>query len=144
MMDSIDLGILETLQANGRATAASIGQKVGITVPAVLERMKKLTRNGIILQYTIRVNRPKLGRGLLAFVYVQLDHPRYVTTFRQQVIGYACVLECHHIAGAYDYLLKVAVENTTTLEQFLTGQLKTLAGVAQTNTQIVLTTLKEQ
>ena len=143
-MDNIDLAILETLQANGRATAASIGQVVGLTVPAVLERMKKLRRNGIILQYTTKVDRQKLGFGLLAFVYVQLEHPRYVAAFRQKVIGYTCVLECHHIAGIYDYLLKVAVENTTTLEQFLTGQVKTLAGVVQTNTQIVLTTLKEQ
>ncbi|HNW86546.1 MAG TPA: Lrp/AsnC family transcriptional regulator [Candidatus Limiplasma sp.] len=142
-MDAIDQKIIEELQRNGRAPASAVSQKVNLSVPAVLERIRKLTNSGVILGYAARVDRRKLGRGLLAFVFVRLEGCSGIEPFREQMAQFPQVLECHHIAGPYDYLLKVAVEHTDALEHFLTVQLKTFSGVAETNTQIVLATLKE-
>jgi len=143
-MDSIDRLILSELTVNGRATAATISQKVNLTVPAVLERMRKLSRSGVIQGYTVKINRQRVGLGLLAFVQVRLEGSADIPAFRARMTTYACVLECHHTAGAYDYLLKVALADTAALETFLTDELKAGGGVAETNTMIVLTTLKEE
>lgn len=143
-MDSIDQMILSELKVNGRATAATISQKVNLTVPAVLERMRKLARVGIIQGYSVKINRHKIGLKLLAYVLVRLDGTADIPAFRARASRYPSVLECHHMAGAYDYLLKVALSDTAALETFLTDELKAGGGVAQTDTMIVLATLKEE
>ena len=143
-MDSIDQLILAELKINGRATAATISQKVNLTVPAVLERMRKLTRAGIIQGYTVKINRQKIGLKLLAYVLVRLEGSAEIPAFRARALHYPCVLECHHMAGAYDYLLKVALADTAALEAFLTDELKADGGIAQTDTMIVLASIKEE
>mgnify|MGYP003611707223 CR=1 FL=1 len=143
-MDLLDTQILSALQANSRLSASAIAGQVNLSVPAVLERMKKLRAAGVIERYTVRINRKAVGLKLLAFVFVRLDGSGSIGGFRDQIIGFASVLECHHIAGAYDYVLKIAVEDTDELEKFLSAQLKRIGGVAETNTQIVLATLKEE
>ncbi len=142
-MDAMDGAILGALKENGRASASVIGKKVNLSVPAVLERIKKLTHAGVIEGYTVKVSRAKAGLGLLAFVFVRLHGKESIQPFRSAAVQFACVLECHHMAGEYDYLLKVAVADTAALEQFLTGELKAVKGVAGTNTMIVLATMKE-
>lgn len=143
-MDKTDELILNVLKVNARASAAAIGKQVNLSVPAVLERMKKLALSGVIEGYTVRINRQKIGGKLLAFVFVRLDGNSQIQSFREQAVCFTCVLECHHIAGEYDYLLKVALEDTAALERFLSNDLKAISGVAETNTQIVLATLKEE
>lgn len=143
-MDKTDELILNALKVNARASAAAIGKQVNLSVPAVLERMKKLALSGVIEGYTVRINRQKIGGKLLAFVFVRLDGNSQIQSFREQAVCFTCVLECHHIAGEYDYLLKVALEDTAALERFLSNDLKAISGVAETNTQIVLATLKEE
>lgn len=142
-MDEIDRALLQILRMNARSTAAEMAKRIRLSVPAVLERMKKLTRNGILLGYTVRLDRRKLGCSLLAFVQVRLNAGENIAAFRERIPEMPCVLECHHIAGAYDYLLKITVEDTQALEHFLSVELNRLGSVMQTNTQIVLTTLKE-
>ena len=143
-LDALDCAILQVLKENGRASAAMIGKRVSLSVPAVLERMKKKTRAGIIAGYTVKNDRRNTGRRLLAFVLVGLDGSNSIQGFREQVALFDCVLECHHLAGEYDYLLKVAVEDTRALEDFLTNGLKAIKGVASTNTMIALATIKEE
>ena len=143
-MDSVDKAILAELKHNGRASAASIAKAVALSVPAVLERMRKLKSSGIINGYTVRINRLSIGQNLLAFIFLRLGNHADGDAFRSLASGFDCVLECHHIAGAYDYLLKVAVENTEMLEHFLTQTLKKNADIAETNTMIVLATQKEE
>ena len=142
-MDATDLGILEALRQNGRASAAAIGKRVGLSLPAVRERMKKLELAGVIQGYTVRIGRSAMGLSLLAFVLVRLAGSADTEGFRVAAANFPCVVECHHLAGAYDYLLKVALEETHALERFLTDQLKRAPRVAETNTMIVLATLKE-
>ena len=143
-MDGIDMLILQELKANARATASEIGQKVKLSVPAVGERIRKLETAGIIRRYTVRVDREKTGHALLAYVLVRIGGGESTKGFPGAITQHACVLECHHVTGAYDYLLKVAVEDVNALERFISKTLKALKGVLDTNTLISLKALKEE
>ena len=143
-MDTIDTQMLAILRENARTPAAAIARQVNLSVPAVLERIRKLTQSGIVERFTVKLNRKRSGLTLLAFIQVRLIAATSTDAFRRSAVAFACVLECHHIAGEYDYLLKVAAPDTAALEAFLTEILKQIDGVAGTNTLIVLTTLKEE
>jgi Lrp/AsnC family leucine-responsive transcriptional regulator len=142
-MDQIDIQILDLLKINGRATASEISKSVSLSIPAVSERIKKLEDSRIIEYYTIKINRPETGLYLLAMIFINLEKTEQIDHFRKTIVSYPEVLECHHMAGEYDYLAKVLVADTTELEQFLSQKLKTIEGVLKTNTLIILSTLKE-
>lgn len=143
-MDTIDYAILNELKQNGRASASEISKKVNLSIPAVAERIRKLEQTEIIQQYTIKINRDKIEKRLLAFIFVNIDKTENIDNFRNAIVQHNCVLECHHVAGTYDYLLKVVVEDTPALENFLSKTLKKINGVSSTNTIITLITLKEE
>ncbi len=143
-MDTTDRRILEALKENGRATASDISKSVDLSVPAVTERIRKLQETGIIEQYTVRINRAKMGYRLCAMIFVGIVTTADIGGFRSEIVHCPEVIECHHIAGEYDYLLKVIVEDTNGLERFLSKRLKSIRGVAKTNTIVVLSTLKER
>lgn len=143
-MDEIDKGILNALKDNGRATASQIGKQVNLSVPAVAERIRKIEQSGLIEKYSVKINPQKTEYLLLAFILVNIDATQNVQSFREKIVQAPCVLECHHIAGPNDYLLKVRVRNTGELEVFLTDCLKKIEGVVASNTLICLSTLKEE
>ena len=143
-MDALDQAILGELKQNARASASEISRKVNLSVPAVAERIRKLENTGIIAGYAVRIDREKAGQALLAFLLVRVGGTENAKVFRQDIIRHACVLECHHVTGAYDYLLKVAAADVKALEQFITGTLKAVKGVLDTNTMISLQTVKEE
>lgn len=143
-MDKIDEAILEVLKENGRASASEISRRVQLSVPAVAERIRKLEQSEVIRQYTVKINRDKIEKRLLAFIFVNIDKTENIELFRKAIIQYKDVLECHHVAGNYDYLLKVALEDTRALELFLSKKLKKFPGVSGSNTVIALGTLKEE
>ena len=142
-MDITDAKILEALKSNGRTTASEISKKVNLSIPAVSERIKKLEEANVIEQYTVKINREKMGYKLLAIIFVNIDHATNIHHFREAIIHVPEVIECHHLAGAYDYMLKVLIEDTSKLEIFLSEKLKSIQGVQKSNTLIVLSTLKE-
>ncbi len=142
-MDTIDRQILDLLQENGKATASEISRAVSLSIPAVSERIRKLREAQIIEQYTVILNKKNLGYNLLAMIFVSIDIPEHIEVFRRTIVGFPEVIECYHIAGDYDYLLKVVMKDTAELESFLTGKLKTITGVLKTNTLVILSTLKE-
>ena len=119
-MDNIDTAILYCLKENGRVTASEISKKVKLSIPAVAERIRKLEQNSIIQKYTIKLDRWQTGQKLLAFIFVNIDKTEHINAFRSQITVLPGVLECHHLAGAYGYLLKVSVSDTDALESFLT------------------------
>ena len=143
-MDEIDVKILDLLKENGRATASEIGKAVSLSVPAVAERIRKLELFDVIEQYTVRVNQKAMGYHLLAFLHVNIDTTENIEGFRAKIVQERCVLECHHIAGPNDYLLKVLVRDTDELEHFISGVLKKIKGVVSSSTFIRLWTLKEE
>ena len=141
-MDKIDHKILLALSKNARISGAAIARKVHLSVPAVTERLRKLDKSGIIDKYTIQINRNKLGLNLLAYIKVWIDHSK-AENIIQWIIDFPEVLECHHIAGDYDILLKVLVKDTKELDSFLTEKLKTKNSISNTSTTIILNTYKE-
>jgi Lrp/AsnC family leucine-responsive transcriptional regulator len=143
-MDEINKAILAQLIKNSRSTASEISKQVNLSVPAVAERIRKMETSGMINGYTVKLDRQQLGLQLIAFIMVTLDNVSSIANFRDKMVACPDVLECHHLAGQSDYLLKIRVENTNQLECFLMDVLKKTAGVASSNTLICLSTLKEE
>jgi len=143
-VDKLDYQILEALKENGRSTASEISRRVSLSVPAVTERIRKMEQAQIIEKYTVKINQKEAGYRLLAFIFVTISAVKHIEPFQRQIIQEPAVLECHHIAGSYDYILKVLVKDTEDLENFLGHILKQVEGVAGTNTIICLSTAKEE
>lgn len=143
-MDKIDLAILDILKKDSRKPSSQISEIVGLTKPAVTERLKKLKSSGVIQQYTIKIDRTHCGQSLLAFVSVKIDRTGNTNNFKNTIANYPCVLECHKVTGEYDYLLKVATADIPQLEHFLSKKLKQVRGVGETKTIITLENLKEE
>jgi Lrp/AsnC family leucine-responsive transcriptional regulator len=143
-MDTIDLKIIDSLKENSRATTSEISKKVNLSIPAVSERIRKMEEAAIIEKYTVKINRDKTDFKLLAFIFVNINETGNIEGFRKNIINSQSVLECHHVAGEYDYLLKVLVEDTKSLEHFISNVLKKMKGVCKSNTIITLSSLKEE
>jgi Lrp/AsnC family leucine-responsive transcriptional regulator len=143
-MDSLDYRIVDMLQRDGRATQLEISRSVGLSQPAVAERIRKLEERGVITGYTARVDASKLGKDITAFIGVNIEHPKYFENFAKKVMSLPEVLEAHRVAGQDSYILKVRTSNTRTLDQLLVETLRTISGVTRTHTTIVLTSIKEE
>jgi Lrp/AsnC family leucine-responsive transcriptional regulator len=143
-MDRVDHTIVQRLQRDGRATQLELAREVGLSQPAVAERIRKLEERGVIRGYAAKVDATQLGKDITAFVGVGIEHPRHFDAFTQAVQGLDDVLECHRVAGEDSFLLKVKTQNTRTLDDLLVGQLRTLPGVTRTQTTIVLRSIKEE
>jgi len=141
--DDLDIKILSLLADQGRMTWSELASRLGLSPPAAADRVKRLEEQGIITGYTARLNAEGLGLDLTAFIAVTLDRPHHRQGFLRAVQGNAAILECHHVTGDDDYLLKVRCRNTRTLESLISEQLKTIEGVLKTRTLIVLSTIKE-
>jgi Lrp/AsnC family leucine-responsive transcriptional regulator len=143
-MDSLDYRIVDMLQRDGRATQLEISRAIGLSQPAVAERIRKLEERGVITGYTARVDAGKLGKDITAFIGVNIEHPKYFESFSKKVMAMPEVLEAHRVAGQDSYVLKVKTANTKTLDQLLVETLRTISGVTRTHTTIVLTSIKEE
>ncbi len=143
-LDEVDRKILSILQTDGRITNVKLAASVGLSAPSVLERVRKLEERGLIGSYVALLNREKLGFGLMAFVLVSLASHRLtnIDQFRQEVLHQSEVLECHHVAGEGDFLLKVVARDIGAYRDFLVSSLTSMEGVQRVNTMIVFETLK--
>jgi Lrp/AsnC family leucine-responsive transcriptional regulator len=142
-LDEIDLHILALLQENCKQPLAKIGDKVGLSAPAVVERVKKLEDNRVVVGYHAIVDARRVGRDVTAFIGVSIGHPRRIAEFEVQVAAFDDVLECHHITGHYTLLLKVKTVNTSSLEQLI-SKIRSIEGVERTETMVVLSTHTER
>ncbi|MFX3619320.1 MAG: Lrp/AsnC family transcriptional regulator [Sporolactobacillus sp.] len=143
-MDQLDAEIITILQKNARIPLSEISKHIHLTIPAVSERMKKLAVQGIIEKYTIKLNHEKMNDKLLVFIFVNIEKAEDIDGFRKAVKSFDKVLTCHHLAGEYDYLIKVICKDTKDLECFISSQLKKIRGVQKTNTIISLSSIKEE
>jgi Lrp/AsnC family leucine-responsive transcriptional regulator len=142
-MDSFDRKIIAHLQKNARDSYGDIGAAVGLSVSAVNERLKKLEANGTIRGWSIVADAEKLGRPTLAFVSVALEGTKHDASFVAKVTALPDVLECHHVTGAWSYLLKVRVSTNAALERVIADGIKSIPGVARTETVIALSSAKD-
>ncbi len=142
-LDPIDYKLLELVQQNARMTQLEMAAAVGMSQPAVAERMRKLEQEGIITGYSARVDGRKLGKDITAFIGVRIEHPKYNAGFGKKVLAIPDVLECHRITGPDSYLLKVVTEDTQTLDTLISDLLRHIPGVTRTLTTVVTSSIKE-
>ena len=143
-MDELDRKTLHFLMRNGRGTWAELGELLGLSAPAAAERARKLEAEGVILSYAAIADPEKLGLPLTAYVAVTIGEQRKRTKFLQLAEKHEQIVECHHVAGEDDYLLKVRCRGTRDLDHFLSRTLKDGdLGIARTRTTVVLATRKE-
>jgi Lrp/AsnC family transcriptional regulator, leucine-responsive regulatory protein len=143
-LDTIDVRILRVLQADGRISNLRLAEAVHLSATAVLERVKRLTREGFILGYEARLNPDKLGAGLLVFVEVLLDRTVHdvMDSFKAAVQVRPEILEAHLVAGGFDYLLKTRVADMAAYREFIGAVIWTLPGVRETRTYVVMEEVK--
>ncbi|MBC7940481.1 MAG: Lrp/AsnC ligand binding domain-containing protein [Chitinophagaceae bacterium] len=143
-VDKIDLRILRVLQADGRISNLKLADAVHLSPTAVLERVKRLTREGYIMGYEARLNPAKLGAGLLVFVEILLDRTVHdvMDSFKAAVQVRPEILEAHLVAGGFDYLLKTRVADMAAYRQFIGNVIWTLPGVRETRTYAVMEEVK--
>lgn len=142
-LDAIDLQILNILQTNGRIPHTKLADQVGLSAPSVIDRVKKLEDGGLITGYYAAVDARRLGKDVTAFIGVSISHPKTIGLFEQTVNLLEDVLECHHVTGEHTLLLKVKTENTTSLERLISS-IRSIEGVARTETMVVLSTHTER
>ena len=142
-MDEIDVKILKCLRTNARENASVISEKVNMSVSAVIERIRKLEDSGLIERHTTILNSAKAGKDVNAFFEVSLEHPKYIDRFQAVVRENKEILECHYITGDFDFMLRVVTDNTPSLERLL-NTVKSLPGVQNTRTILILSTVKDE
>ncbi len=140
MLDELDKNILQILQNDARISNTELARRVNLSPPATHARVRRLEKDGLIERYTTIVDRQKAGYDLLCFINVslQLHDTEQVSGFLKIIEEMPEVLECHHVTGEYDYLLKVVTRNTEGLEDFLMNRLTPVSGVARIHTNLVL------
>ena len=143
-LDRIDRKILAILQEDGRISNLKLAESVALSPTAVLARVQRLTREDYIVGYEARLNPLKLGAGMLVFVEVLLDRttPNVFEQFKVAVQVHPEILECHMVAGGFDYLLKTRHADMNAYRDFAGRVLWQLPGVRETRTYAVMEELK--
>ncbi len=143
-LDEKDCLLLELLQADARMTNAELARRLDLSPPGLQKRLRRLEEANVIDEYVMLVNREAVGYDMLCIVQVTLarHEPSAVAQFRERVQTMPEVLECFHLTGEYDYLLKVVVRNRKHLEQFLVQTLTPVPGMDKIRTSVVLNEIK--
>ncbi|PPE66757.1 Lrp/AsnC ligand binding domain-containing protein [Caldimonas caldifontis] len=143
-LDKIDRKILRILQEDGRIANLKLAEAVHLSPTAVLERVKRLTRDGYILGYEARLNPHLLGAGMMVFVEVVLDRttPDVMNAFKAAVQTRPEILECHLVAGGFDYLIKTRVADMQAYRELIGTVVWSLPGVRETHTYAVMEEVK--
>ena len=142
-LDSIDRALLGHLMDDCKQSLASLGEKVRLSPPSVLERVRKLEEAGVVRGYHAEVSPKAVGLDIGSFIGVGIDHPRSIPGFEKHIAAMPEVLECHHVTGRHTLMLKVRTADTDSLHQLI-SRLRELPGVARTETMVVLATQIER
>jgi Lrp/AsnC family leucine-responsive transcriptional regulator len=144
MLDSIDKKLLLLLQTDSKKTTKELSLKLDLSVTAVYERIKKLEREGIIHKYVALVDKSKIEKGFVVFCHLKLiQHTKeFLTKFESEVIKLKEVIECHHVSGDYDYILKVLVKDMEAYREFLVTKLTTLQHIGSTHSTFMISEVK--
>ena len=143
-VDELDKAILRQLQRNSRISNADLARKVNLSPPAVHARTRRLEQEGLIDRYVTLLDKEKAGYDMLVFFHVsmQLHHASEFPKAREVFLSQPEVLECYHVTGDYDYLLKVVIHSRKDLERFVVECLTPTPGVARIQTCLVLSQVK--
>jgi Lrp/AsnC family leucine-responsive transcriptional regulator len=143
-LDSTDKKLLHLLQTDSKQTTKELSLKLNLSVTAVYERIKKLEREGIIDKYVVLLNHSKIEKGFVVFCHLKLiQHTvEFISKFESEVIQLKEVLECHHVSGDYDYILKVVVKDMEAYREFLVTKLTTLEHIGSTHSTFMINEVK--
>lgn len=143
-LDKIDRELLGYLQEDCKRTNKELSLLLNLSVTAVYERIKKLERSGAIDRYVVLVNQKKVDLGFVVFCHVRLEkHAKEaITHFELEVAKLPEVLECFHVSGAYDYLLKVVVKDMEHFRNFMVHKITTLQYIGSTESSFTINEVK--
>jgi Lrp/AsnC family transcriptional regulator, leucine-responsive regulatory protein len=143
-LDATDKKILDILQQDGRITNAKLAAVIGISPPAMLERVRRLEAAGVISRYVALVDREKVGLGVMAIVSVSLSihEMSSIDRFRERLLELDEVLECHQVTGEDDFILKVALESINAYSEFAMHKLAAIPGIQNFKSAFILSTIK--
>lgn len=141
MLDSTDKEILKLLQANGKYTIKEIASKLNLTSTPIFERIKRLENDGYIESYKAILNRKKIGLSLLAFCNISLKshEANYISKFEKDILQFSEVIECYHVGGMFDYLIKVMVKDMDAYQSFVVKKLASIENLGQVQSAFVMT-----
>ena len=144
IFDTIDKKLLQLLQEDSKQTNKALSNKLNLSVTAVYERIKKLDNNGVISRYVALVDKAKVQKDFVAFCHVKLvQHSQdYVIKFEREVNQLEEVLECYHLSGDYDYLLKVLVKDMQAFREFMVEKLTKINHIGSTHSMFMINEVK--
>jgi DNA-binding Lrp family transcriptional regulator len=143
-LDKTDLKILDLLSNNAKLRTKEIAAEVGLSATPVFERIKRLEKAGVIEGYRAKLNRAALGKNLLAICSITLNEHRtlFLSKFEEEIVRFEEVAECLHVAGQFDYLLRVMTPDMESYRNFVTQKLASLDNIAQVRSSFVLTEVR--
>lgn len=143
-LDHIDRQLLHFIQKDSKQTNKELSHKLGLSVTAVYERIKKLEREGVISKYVALVDKKLVDKSFVTFCSIKLlQHTKtYVVQFEKEVAKLEEVLECYHISGDYDYLLKVMVADMDEFREFMVKKLTTISHIGSTQSAFMINEVK--
>lgn len=143
-LDSIDRVLVNLLQKDSKQTNKALAYQLNMSVTAIFERIKKLENNGVVKRYVALVDHKVVDKNFMAFCHIKLvQHSRdFVVKFEKEVAKLPEVLECHHISGDYDYLLKVVVKDMEAFREFMVNKLTSIQHIGSTHSMFVISEVK--
>ena len=143
-MDTTDKKLLELLQQDTKKTTKELSLKLNLSVTAVYERIKKLEREGIIEKYVALLDKNKINKGFVVFCHLKLlQHTKeFINQFEKEVVQLDEVLECFHVSGDYDYILKVCLKDMEEYREFMVTKLTTLQHIGSTHSTFMIGEVK--
>ncbi|EPR74513.1 Transcriptional regulator, AsnC family [Winogradskyella psychrotolerans RS-3] len=144
IFDATDRKLLHLLQTDSKQTNKALSHQLNLSVTAVYERIRKLEKSGIIKQYVALVDKSKVEKDFVAFCHVKLvQHSQdYVVKFEREVKKLNEVLECYHLSGDYDYLLKVLVKDMKAFREFMVEKLTKIDHIGSTHSMFMINEVK--
>ena len=144
LLDHIDKKLFLLLQTDSKRTNKELSLKLNLSVTAVYERIKKLEREKIIEKYVVVLNKSKVEKGFVVFCHLKLlQHSHeFLTHFESEVVKLHEILECHHVSGDYDYILKIVVKDMAAYREFLVNKLTTLQHIGSTQSTFMISEVK--
>ncbi|GEN65525.1 MULTISPECIES: Lrp/AsnC family transcriptional regulator [Chryseobacterium] len=143
-LDETDKKLLLFLQEDCKQTTKELSGKLGLSVTAVYERVKKLENAGVISKYVALLDRNKIHRNFIVLCHVKLiQHKKeFVLQFEKEVMNLEEVTECFHVSGDYDYILKIGVRDIEDYRSFMLTKLTTLQHIASTHSSFMISEVK--
>ena len=143
-LDEINRKILSILQENSSITNSDLSKSIGLAPATTLERVKKLELSGVIKGYVALIDQKQIGKDITAFVEISMNNHSAdsIKTFSREISAFPEVLECHHLAGDKDFLLKVVTENIESYRIFALDKLASIPGIGNVCTLFTLDTIK--